>query len=277
MDAVVANLPRSIEVYELALEGLTRVNEWIYRKSKVKLPSIYAGGVRYQREVGEVWRHVADVLHEGWGDCEDLACALAGWLRANGDRRARVVVKRTGPKMTHALVRHGNGKIEDPSRKLGMGRETEVTEAEVMGNGNWGGAGDEVGGEEYDDADYEQAEGSGDDDDDDGWEHIGADVSPRNREVTWTVDRTPTGWRGTVRVPLDMGRAMLVSRTSETKGPSGKKEAASSALSAASKVLDSPFAQALIPPQAKLALSLVKNPAVMKGVNKTIGALRHLF
>lgn len=255
MDAVVSNLPRSVEVYELALEGLTRVDEWICRHSQ--LPSIYAGGVEYRREVGEVWRHIADVLREGWGDCEDLACALAGELRAKGDARARVVVKRTGPRMTHALVRHGNGKLEDPSRKLGMGRERLVSEGEVMG---------------YSDDD--------DMDDDDGgagdYEEIGADLS-QSREVTWTIDRTPSGWKGVVRVPLDAGRALIVARTSTTPGPAGKKEAGQSALSAASKVLDSPIAQALLPPQARLALNLVRNPAVMKGVNATIGKLRHFF
>lgn len=259
MDAVIANLPRSEAVYERCLEGLTGVNEWIYRNTQ--LASIYNGRVKYRRETGEVWRHAGDVVGDGWGDCEDLACARAGELRAKGERRARVVVVRTGPTMTHAVVKRGNGKLEDPSRKLGMGRETVVSEGEVMGYSS-------------------RSSGTGEDDDEIGgdgsYEAIGADVS-RSTEVTWTIDRTPTGWKGTVRVPLDAGRALVVARTSTKPGSAGKKEAGQSALAAASKVLDSPLAKALIPPQAALALNLVRNPASMKALNATIGKLKSLF
>lgn len=258
MDASLANLPRSIEVYELALEGLTRVNEWIYRHRK-DLPSVIdpAAKCRYQRETGEVWRHVADVLRDGWGDCEDLSAAMAGYYRSRGERRCRAAIIRTGPKMTHAVVRRANGKLEDPSKTLGMGRERTVSMRQFQSEAIAG---------------YDGEDGLGDDD----LDMIGADVST-SPEVTWTVDRTPTGWKGTVRVPLDAGRALLVQRSVPTKSSAGKKTAAASALSAAAGVLDSPYAKALIPPQAQMALNLVRNPALRNAVNGTMKKLRGLF
>jgi len=272
MQANLANLPRSIEVYELALEGLARVDEWVYRQNR-NLPSVLdpRAKVRYERETGEIWRHVADVLRDGWGDCEDLAAARVGELRSKGERRARVIVVRTGPKMTHAIVKRANGKTEDPSRALGMGRERVVTmrqmEAEaIAGDAGWGE--DDGYGGEYEGEEDEVIEGD--------YDEIGADPS-QSAEVTWTLDRTPNGWKGTVRVPLDAGRCLLVTRNSPVKGPAGKKDAATRALGAAANVLDSPVAKALIPPQAQMALNLVRNPALRNAVNGTISKLRGLF
>jgi len=55
----------------------------------------------------------------GGGDCEDLAAWRAAELRIAGEP-ARVVVVRSAPGVLHAVVRRANGRIEDPSRRLGM-------------------------------------------------------------------------------------------------------------------------------------------------------------
>jgi hypothetical protein len=218
MDASLANLPPSSAIYEAALEGLARVNTELYLRDS-EMPAIENAGVRYERESGETWRHVAEVLADGWGDCEDLAAARVGYLRARGiDPAARVIVRRTGPRMSHALVRRGDGTVSDPSRELGMGR------AKSMKN---------------EDAD---------------WEGIGADPSA-SLDISWTLERHGTGWRGTIRVPLDAGRMLLVSRTAA--GASGAKK---KAVTAAARVLDNPAVAALIPPQARFALNLARSP-----------------
>lgn len=238
MDAVLTRIPRSSEIYEAALEGLTRMNEAIYRTDP-SLPDIHDANVRYRREAGEVWRHAKDVLIEGWGDCEDLAGARAGWLRARRvDPRARVIVKRTGPRMSHALVKRGNGKIEDPSRELGMGSPEEGQT--VM---------DPLGRKRVIDMNDEREETERGED----WEEIGADPSSSS-ELSWTIEKAANGWRGTVRVPLDMGRCLLVSRKGPTATAAQKKS-----VSAAASIVNNPAVAALIPPQAKFALNLVQS------------------
>jgi hypothetical protein len=58
-------------------------------------------------------------MRRGGGDCEDLATWRAAELRAVGEP-ARVIVYRSAPSVLHAVVRRGDGRIEDPSRRLGM-------------------------------------------------------------------------------------------------------------------------------------------------------------
>ena len=164
------------------------------------------------------------MIDEGFGDCEDLAGSRAGELRAKGYRRARAFAKRTGPKLVHILVDRGDGVIEDPSRRLGMGPQGGV----IMGR----------------DDDYS----SGDEDE------IGADVS-NSAEVTWQIERYGNGWRGVVRVPMWQGKALVVKRGAKTK-----EAAAQKALDVASKVLDNPAVAAVIPGPARFALNLVRSP-----------------
>lgn len=120
------HLPRGIKYYSDALEGLSRVNADLYRDNP-NLPSIYDAGVRYRgRDPQEDWRNAVEVVNERYGDCEDLAAARVGELRARRGEAAHVDVRRTGPKMTHAFVIRGDGSIEDPSRKLGMGARDQI-------------------------------------------------------------------------------------------------------------------------------------------------------
>jgi hypothetical protein len=88
------------------------------------LPPVYSGAARYAREAPgtESWDTWDRVVARGYGDCEDLAAARVAELRYKKiDPRARVELLRTGARMLHAVVRRGDGKIEDPSKRLGMG------------------------------------------------------------------------------------------------------------------------------------------------------------
>lgn len=106
-------------------EALTRMNvEHLWRQPQT--PALYASGVRYAREPSgqERWAMVPLVLQRGLGDCEDLACWRAAELRLGGDQGARVVSSAQQLSATrrlfHVLVERGDGRLEDPSRRLGM-------------------------------------------------------------------------------------------------------------------------------------------------------------
>lgn len=118
----VINVPASLGVraVEAALEGLSQLATEEHRASR--LPPLYKSGVRYRRENGtEDWLTPREVLAAGHADCEDLSAYRVGELRASGvDPAARIVIERTGPRTLHALVRRGDGQLEDPSRALGM-------------------------------------------------------------------------------------------------------------------------------------------------------------
>lgn len=82
---------------------------------------LYAAGVRYMRsDPTERWQLPSETAARGGGDCEDLAAWRVAELRRAGERGARVVVRRTGPRVLHAVVLRADGTIEDPSRRLGM-------------------------------------------------------------------------------------------------------------------------------------------------------------
>lgn len=84
-----------------------------------RLPSVYASGVRYDMDIGEVWRTPVSVARRRRGDCEDLTVWRVGELWLSGvDPLAAVglVPTRRG---YHALVVRGDGTLEDPSAVLG--------------------------------------------------------------------------------------------------------------------------------------------------------------
>lgn len=84
------------------------------------LPPLYRARVRYDAsDAGERWQVPSETYARRRGDCEDLAAWRAAELRLNGEP-ARVVVYRSRPGVLHAVVRRGDGRIEDPSRRLGM-------------------------------------------------------------------------------------------------------------------------------------------------------------
>lgn len=83
------------------------------------VPRLYVSGIRYRRDPGEVWQSPSETALLGYGDCEDLALYRAHELRIAGIP-ARVRVYRASPKTMHVVVQHPDGRIEDPSRALGM-------------------------------------------------------------------------------------------------------------------------------------------------------------
>jgi len=98
-------------------------------------PPLYEAGVRYIKEPPdkEIFQSIGSVIKTGGADCEDLAAwrvsELREWARLgrkDGDARARFLIKkmrRPNGLLYHIMVLRGNGKVEDPSRRLGMGWE----------------------------------------------------------------------------------------------------------------------------------------------------------
>lgn len=114
-------------VLDAALESVTRLNESMLQRNQV--PTFERGlrthNIRWQPEPpgAEHFDHAGTVLHRRWGDCDDLAPWHAASLRHTGeDPHATAVVKRSGPNRWHAVVRRGDGAIDDPSKRAGMGQ-----------------------------------------------------------------------------------------------------------------------------------------------------------
>lgn len=110
---------------EAAAEGLVLLNVALMQYAEdggVQVPALYESGVVYRREPPgrEWWETALDLLsvasHRS-GDCEDLAAYRAAELRHTGeDPGARVAIVETPRGSYHAIVEHGDGSYEDPSR-----------------------------------------------------------------------------------------------------------------------------------------------------------------
>lgn len=118
-------------VVRIWLEALTLMNV-SYLRYHPEAPMLYQSGVRYHTEPRsrEDWQDVPTTIYRGWGDCEDLAAWRAAELRqrfgqGKAGRPAKCVFKSRkmadGTTLYHILVQHADGRIEDPSRVLGMG------------------------------------------------------------------------------------------------------------------------------------------------------------
>lgn len=125
----------SAPVLNAALESVTRLNESLLRSDQI--PTFSDGlkeGIKWRPEPPgeEHFDHAGVVLRRKWGDCDDLAPWQAASLRHTGeDPDAVAVVKRSGPKRWHAIVKRGDGSIDDPSRAAGMGQPAGVVGAFV--------------------------------------------------------------------------------------------------------------------------------------------------
>jgi len=102
--------------------GLALAN--LVQMRAANFPLIYKSGIRYRREEPghERWQTARALLASQHGDCEDLAAYHLGWLWSRGEKTARPLVKDIRPGLKHALVRRADGRIEDPSVRLGMGK-----------------------------------------------------------------------------------------------------------------------------------------------------------
>ncbi len=117
---------------QIALDCLANINEWHFRRSLRQaekglsdqvLPPLYASRVRYRpRQRGrQEWLDVPEVMAQGYGSAEDLAAWRAGELRANNVDAEPVVGHEwiSGKWRLRFMVRHPDGSIEDPARRVG--------------------------------------------------------------------------------------------------------------------------------------------------------------
>jgi muconolactone delta-isomerase len=125
---------RSGRALEIMLEALVAL-DLDYLQHHPETPTLYASGVRYEAEPPgrEDWTDVLTTLRRGYGDCEDLASWRVAELQKQGIA-ARPVHRwrsREGFTTYHILAQWPNGRIEDPSRRLGMGRSRSVAVEEL--------------------------------------------------------------------------------------------------------------------------------------------------
>lgn len=117
--------PLSHETLRTLLFALMRADE-LYLRTHPDTPLLYQSGVRYQEEPPgqEDWQDIPTCLQLKIGDCEDLACWRAAELRVRYGIQAVptfIWKKRSnGGYLYHILVKYPDGRIEDPSRTLGM-------------------------------------------------------------------------------------------------------------------------------------------------------------
>ena len=117
----------SAPILNAALEGVTRLDERLLKERAAPLfrDVVGKGRVRWKPEPPgqEHFDHAGLVMRRGWGDCDDLGPWHAAGLRVTGeDPGAHAVVRRSGPKRWHVVVRRSDGTIDDPSIEAGMPR-----------------------------------------------------------------------------------------------------------------------------------------------------------
>lgn len=120
--------PAEMAAGERSLKGLLAalvIANIEYLKLHPRTPLLYQSGVRYQSEPlsSEEWQDIPTILRQGVGDCEDLASWLVAEYRIRKGIRAKIHIthRRSGGMLRyHVVVRLPDGRIEDPSAKLGM-------------------------------------------------------------------------------------------------------------------------------------------------------------
>ena len=88
-------------------------------------PLLYESGVRYvpENQGFDDWHDIPETLARLVGDCEDLACWRIAELRHREREHALPYLKRAERDdhvLYHVAVRRFDGRVEDPSRALGM-------------------------------------------------------------------------------------------------------------------------------------------------------------
>lgn len=103
------------------LDCLVRLN-LVYLRAHAPL-SLYHSGVRYGRT--QIWDSIPALYERGYGDCKSLTAALVAENLHHGIQCAPVFrsnPRSDGSKVSdyHILVQLGDGRFEDPSKRLGM-------------------------------------------------------------------------------------------------------------------------------------------------------------
>ena len=111
-------------VLRLLVEALAAANAGHLRLHP-EAPWLYESGVSYaeDEEGHEGWTDIPETLARGVGDCKDLVAWRLGELRVRAGETALPLVSfaRVGHRVKfHVVVRRSDGRIEDPSRELGM-------------------------------------------------------------------------------------------------------------------------------------------------------------
>ena len=110
---------------DMLLTALTRIDvRYLLRHPET--PLLYQSNVRYEEEPPgqEDWQDIPTCLRMGTADCEDLAawCAAEYQVRFAVPAKAfyKSFTKSDGSVLYHIMVQHPDGRVEDPSRALGM-------------------------------------------------------------------------------------------------------------------------------------------------------------
>ncbi len=211
-------VPTGVDAYDAALEGLTEVNQVLLGKKD--FPRVYDSDVRYEARPYHKWIDVADIVGQGWADCEGLAAWRTAELRHSGeDPDAHLVTYQTGPHKYHAVVMRGDGGIEDPSARLGMRIKNRASYYRKIRN-NFG---DVLVGDDQNNpwgdwkkmrANNEPTTGA--------FMVVGEDPSD-NEQITFDIYRHGDGFSGVLRLPLKNGNAIFA-HTSKAKTPAGAKK-----------------------------------------------------
>lgn len=93
---------------------------------------LYDSGVVYEREPRgpEQWQTIPILYATRRGDCEDLAAARAAELTVAGVPARPLVLEVPADKpLWHVIVQYQDGRLDDPSRVLGMGEASEEARA----------------------------------------------------------------------------------------------------------------------------------------------------
>lgn len=116
------HVPVTQECVEVATAALVVLNQHVLRRQP-SLPWLYESGVRYRHVRGrELWGTIPDVLANPlMRDCKNLAAWRAAELRERSNVKAVTRVKQISDHLMHVVVEWPDGRIEDPSRVLGMG------------------------------------------------------------------------------------------------------------------------------------------------------------
>lgn len=106
----------------IMLDALVKLD--LLELSRNRFPPLYRAEVRYQREPlfqgrFEQWKPISQIIRDGHGDCEDLACWRTAELKQAKVNAKPWLIKHGT--IWHVVVKLPDGSIEDPSRRLGMG------------------------------------------------------------------------------------------------------------------------------------------------------------
>jgi len=118
--------PRFHAQLRILLDALMAVDMISLKGREREIPPLYESGIYYEEEPPgqEDWQDLLTCMKLKASDCEDLACFRAAELRVRHGVMARPTfvprVRPNGGNLYHVQVQYPDGRIEDPSRVLGM-------------------------------------------------------------------------------------------------------------------------------------------------------------